>query len=207
MRTRSLKKRPTFMLDLALSPQSLVSQKSRHLKSAALDPVEYVLLLLTGILLGCLVVTVATDVITRILGTPVLWIQEATMIVFVWSIFIGAAVAVRRQEHFAITSSGRPNPRRRLILELINGSVTLAVAVVVSGFGYTYFAQQFHNSLPVTGLPLAVMASALPVFGALLGLFTAERLANGLRNGFIGDDDELNEDDLTELVESDGLQS
>jgi len=195
------------MLDLALSPQSLVSQKSRHLKTTALDPVEYVLLLLTGILLGCLVVTVATDVITRILGTPVLWIQEATMIVFVWSIFIGAAVAVRRQEHFAITSSSRPNPRRRLVLELINGSVTLAVAVVVSGFGYTYFAQQFHNSLPVTGLPLAVMASALPVFGALLGLFTAERLANGLRNGFIGDDDELNEDDLTELVESDGLRS
>lgn len=195
------------MLDFALSPQSLVSQKSRHLKSTALDPVEYALLLLTGLLLGCLVVTVATDVITRTLGTPVLWIQEATMIAFVWSIFIGAAAAVRRQEHFAITSGGRPSPRRRLILELINGSATLAVAVVVSGFGYAYFVQQFHNSLPVTGLPLAVMASALPVFGALLGVFTIERLAHGLRRGFIGNDDALDEDDLTELVESDGLRS
>lgn len=179
---------------LGLRVRELLGRSSRHLKTRALDLVEYVLVLVTGALLGALVVSVAADVASRLLGHPILWIQEATLIVFVWMIFIGAAAAVRRGEHFSLIGGNRGGEKKQRVLELINGSVSLVVGAIVIVFGFRYFDQQFHNALPVTGLPLAVMAGALPVFGVFLAVFTAERLMLGLKRGFVRDVDDEADD-------------
>ena len=69
---------------------SLVLQEQRHLKWRALDPLENVLMILCGVCITAFSVLVLADVITRAIGRPWLWVQEATMTFFMYGIFIGA---------------------------------------------------------------------------------------------------------------------
>lgn len=163
----------------------LVSQEDRPLKTRGLDVVELVLLVAAGLLLLTFTVTVLLDVVTRLLQEPILWLQEATLVAFVWGTFIGAAVAQRRGDHFVVTSlHPRAGGLRRKVTETFNGAVLLAVGLTVAYFGYVNFQRGFGNQLPVTGMPLATLTGAIPVFGVLLSLFTMERLVQGWRNGF-----------------------
>ena len=165
--------------------ETLVSHEERPLKTRAGDVVEYVLLILAGLLLLAFTVTVFLDVVTRIASRPILWLQEATLIAFVWGVFLGAAAAQRRGEHFVVTSLGPDvGVRRRNVTETLNCLVILLIGVVVAYFGFINFQRGFGNQLAVTGLPLATLTGAIPVFGVLVTLFSAERLVQGLRNGF-----------------------
>lgn len=165
--------------------KSLVSQEDRPLKTKALDGLELVLLLFSGVALLVFTVTVLLDVVTRLLGSPILWLQEATLIAFVWGTFVGASVAQRRSEHFVVTSlHPHAGQLRRTITETLVNIIILAIGVVVAFWGYQNFRQGFGNQLPVTGLPLAALTGAIPVFGALVTLFSIERLVQGWRNGF-----------------------
>lgn len=163
----------------------MVSQEDRPLKTRTLDVVELVLLILSGLLLLAFTVTVMLDVLTRSIGRPILWLQEATLIAFVWGIFVGASAAQRRREHFVVTSLSADVGRlRRTLTESIVGLIILVIGLVVAYFGYINFIRGFGNQLTVTGLPLATITGAIPVFGALVTVFTIERLVMGWRNGF-----------------------
>ncbi|WP_158228300.1 TRAP transporter small permease [Pseudonocardia sp. MH-G8] len=170
-----------------LAGNSLISQEERHLKVRALDAVELVLLCVCGLLLFTFTCTVLLDVLTRTLGAPWLWLQEATLIAFVWGLFLGAAVALRRNEHIYLTSvTTSMAGRRRLAMETFNSLVMIGITVTVAVTGFRVFQQGFGNLLPVTGLPLAYLTGAVPVFAVLSAVFAVERLVKGWRTGFEG---------------------
>lgn len=171
----------------ALTESELISQDERNLKWRTLDLLEYALLWATGLLLAFFTATVFLDVVLRTIGRPWLWLQEGTLIAFVWAIFVGAAIAVRRNQHFYVTALVTDmTGRSRLVLETVNSFIMLAISLVVAYFGYLNFLQGFGNLLPVTQLPLAYTTGAIPVFGFFTALFTLERFLNGWRNGFEG---------------------
>src|SRR5260221_14791417 len=94
---------------------SLVLESQRHLKWRRLDALEQGLMILCGVALAGFTTTVFFDVVTRTLGHPWLWLQELTMTFFVYGVFIGTAVATRRNDHLFLSAvppavSGRPRP-------------------------------------------------------------------------------------------------
>ncbi len=171
--------------------ETIVMQTERHLKWRALDGVERGLMWLSGLLLAAFTVTVLLDVTTRFTGTPILWLQEATLGAFVWGVFIGGAVAVRRNEHFLLARiASSLVGTKRLVLETISHLILLAVALFLTVFGVSFVLLGLGVYLQPSGTPLAVTTSAIPVSGALISLFTIERLVNGWRGGFEGEDDD-----------------
>ena len=82
----------------------LVLKRQRHLKWRALDPLETALMLLCGLLLFGFCSTVIFDIVTREIGRPWLWLQEVTSTFFIYAIFVGAAVATRRNDHLYLTA-------------------------------------------------------------------------------------------------------
>src|SRR6478672_1525757 len=93
----------------------LVLQRQRHLKWRAFDTLETVLMILCGVCLFGFSTTVVFDIVTRTLGSPWLWLQEVTSTFFIYGIFIGTAVATRRNDHLflaAIGDSMRGRPRQ-----------------------------------------------------------------------------------------------
>ena len=77
----------------------LILERQRHLKWRAFDRLELVLMMLCGVLLFGFATTVIFDVVTRTIGRPWLWLQEVTQTLFIYAIFVGAAVATRRNDH------------------------------------------------------------------------------------------------------------
>jgi TRAP-type C4-dicarboxylate transport system permease small subunit len=163
----------------------LVARRQRHLKWRALDALELVLMLLCGILLFSFCSTVTFDIITRTIGAPWLWLQEVTSTLFIYAIFIGAAVATRRNDHLYLTAIAEAlEGRARLVVEMIIRLVVLGVAISFIYFGYLNFLRGFSSFRMPSMTPIASLYAAIPICGVLVMLFTVEQIVNGLRNGF-----------------------
>jgi TRAP-type C4-dicarboxylate transport system permease small subunit len=167
----------------------LVLNRQRHLKWRALDPLESALMLLCGLLLFGFCSTVIFDIVTREIGRPWLWLQEVTSTFFIYAIFTGAAVAIRRNDHLCLTAiadllHGTP----RILIEIATRLVVLAVALCFIYFGYLNFLRGFSSFRMPSMTPIASLYAAIPICGLLIALFIVEQLINGLRNGFEHDE-------------------
>src|SRR5579864_607409 len=163
----------------------LVLQRQHHLKWRALDRLELVLMILCGILCFGFSLSVTFDILTRTIGHPWLWLQEVTSTLFIYAIFIGAAVATRRNDHLylaAISDSLHGAPR--MIVEVIVRLVVLAVALCLIWFGYINYLRGFGSFRLPSGTPIASLYAIIPLSAILIALFTVEQLVNGIRNGF-----------------------
>ncbi|MQA85464.1 MAG: TRAP transporter small permease subunit [Streptosporangiales bacterium] len=157
----------------------------RHLRWRWLDPLEALLLGVCGLLLATFTTAVLVDVLTRALGTPVNWLQELILGAFVWGVFLGGAVAVRRQQHFRLSAlGGSLSGTPRKLVETLRHGVVLGVALWLVLSGYGTFLDGFGNFLQPSGTPLAVLTAAIPVCGLLAAVFTIETLVNGWVRGF-----------------------
>ena len=163
----------------------LVLQEQRHLKWRALDPLEYLLMILCGVCITAFSVIVLGDVITRALGWPWLHAQEAMMAFFIYGIFAGVAAATRRNDHLYLAVLAESmSGRRRAFFELLNRAVVLGVAICMVYFGYLNFLDGFKSLMMPSMLPMAILYIAIPICGALVALFTVEQMVNGWRHGF-----------------------
>ena len=163
----------------------LVLQRQRHLKWRAFDRLELVLMMLCGALCFGFSLSVTADIVTRTIGHPWLWLQEVTSTLFIYAIFIGAAVATRRNDHLYLTAiSESMHGTPRLIVEILIRIVVLGVAFCLVWFGYINYLRGFGSFRLPSGTPIASLYAAIPFSGVLIGLFTIEQLVNGIRNGF-----------------------
>lgn len=163
----------------------LVLQRQHHLKWRALDWLELVLMIICGVLCFGFSLSVTFDIVTRTIGHPWLWLQEVTSTLFIYAIFIGAAVATRRNDHLylaAISDSLQGTPR--MIVEVTVRIVVLAVALCLIWFGYVNYLRGFGSFRLPSGTPIASLYAIIPLSAILIALFTVEQLVNGIRNGF-----------------------
>lgn len=163
----------------------LVLTRQRHLKWRQLDWLELALMMLCGILCFGFSLSVTADIVTRTIGHPWLWLQEVTSTLFIYAIFIGAAVATRRNDHLYLTAiSEAMHGTPRLIVEVLIRIVVLGVAACLVWYGYLNYLRGFGSFRLPSGTPIASLYAIIPFSGILIGLFTIEQLVNGLVKGF-----------------------
>src|SRR5213594_2224676 len=81
-----------------------------------------------------LTLCVFLDVVTRTIGHPWLWLQQATTAFFAWGVFIGIAAATRRNDHIYLAEiTRRMTGTKRWAIETFNGLVVLIVAGFMAG--------------------------------------------------------------------------
>lgn len=174
------------------SASVLVLQRQRHLKWPALDGLERILMILCGVSIVGFSTSVLCDIITREIGHPWLWLQEVTSTFFTYGVFIGAAVATRRNDHLYLTAVAEAlKGRVRLVVEVFNRAVVIVVGLCMVYFGYLNFLGGFTSFRMPSMTPIASLYAVIPVSGLLVVVFTLEQLVNGWRNGFA--DPELDE--------------
>jgi TRAP-type C4-dicarboxylate transport system permease small subunit len=182
-----------------LQQRALVLARHRHLKWPALDPLEAALMLLCGFSITGFTLSVFFDVTTRTIGAPWLWLQQVTTGFFAWGVFIGMAVATRRNDHlYLVEITKRLSGPKRTFMETFNRIVVLAVALAMVVFGYQNYLLDMGSFRMPSLIPLSVYTASVPLSGILIALFCVEQLVNGWRNGFEGPEDT---DDFAETVE------
>lgn len=168
-----------------IKKDTIVSQQDRNLKWRALDVLERILMILCGVSIAGFTLCVFLDVITRSIGHPWLWLQEVTLAFFVYGLFLGTAVAFRRNEHMILANPAELfTGKTRLVLETFTRLITLAIAGIIIYQGYFNFLHDFGSYLMPSMTPLAVLTGILPITGSLIALFTVEQLFNGWKKGF-----------------------
>lgn len=124
------------------------------------------------VLLAVMAVVVFLQVIFRyLLHLPLFWTEEFARYCLVWASLLGAAVALKRGEHVAVTIFLENFPKKlALVLAMVARiSVALILAVMVWG-GIRLVIITSTQISPALRIPMAIPYLALPL-GSLIMLF------------------------------------
>jgi TRAP-type C4-dicarboxylate transport system permease small subunit len=135
-------------------------------------------------LMVALVVDVFLGVFSRyVLQATFQWYDEVARLCFVWTVFLGAAVAVRRGAHFRLhLLIDRFSPRLRHATDLLVGLLVVVFGGVLVAGGVAMWPVARRQVTDSLELSMLWFYGALPVGGALMILFSLPhlwRLARG----------------------------
>ena len=122
------------------------------------------------VILSAMAVVVFLQVLFRyVLHLPLFWTEEFARYCLVWASLLGAAVALKRQEHIAVTFFLERFPRRTtgLITTVARLSVTLILGVMTWG-GVKLVLLTSAQISPALRIPMAIPYLALPIGSAVM---------------------------------------
>ena len=110
------------------------------------------------------------------------WYDEIARICFVWMVFLGAAVGVKRGAHFGLhLLVDKLGPLAKRSAALLTPLVIIAFSIVLIVQGWTLMEFGQFQSTPVMGLSKTWVYAAIPVGGLLMILYSVPLLGRALR--------------------------
>lgn len=141
------------------------------------DVWEWIVTKLLIVMTIVMVASVFLQVVSRAASFTVIWTSDVATFLFVWLAFLGAAVAVRDNDHFVVDVFPAKWKNRCFTISLN----TLAfLAQLIIGFVMLRYGIDFTKSMALRlsysiGLQLSYIVSVVPISGFLILLGTAER--------------------------------
>lgn len=142
--------------------------------------------LIEGLLLVMMVVLCA-DVFLGVFSRYVLmstftWYDEIARLLFVWIVFLGAAVGVRREGHFRLhLLVDRMPPALRRITRVVGVLAVIAVGLVLIQQGWKLVELGQFQRTPVMGLSKQYVYASIPAGGVLIILYSLPLLWAAVR--------------------------
>ena len=133
--------------------------------------------------LAILLVPVAMQIFSRFthIIPHYIWTEELARFLFIWSIMLGASLAVREGSHLVVDIWPKLSPRTDAALRLITSLAILIVALVFVWAGYEFTAFAWHRISELAEMPLWIIHIAWPVAGASWIIFLGEQFYDDLR--------------------------
>ncbi len=131
---------------------------------------------------GVLVIPVSLQIFSRYtsLIPSYIWTEELARFCLIYSIMLGAMLAVREGTHFVVDVFPRLTPRGEAKVELFAGSFVLVFAFVFLWWGWEFTEFAFYRISELAELPLWMIHIVWPVAGLVWILFQAERMARAI---------------------------
>jgi tripartite ATP-independent transporter DctM subunit len=133
-----------------------------------LRPLELVSALLLTIIVGLLLMGVTSR---YVLSSPIVWVDEAASICFLWLAMLGAVIAIDRNEHLRLTLFLQMMPDR--IRGFFSALGPLLVATFLLGMlwpGIDYAYEESFITSAALNIPMSWRAAALPAGIGLMAL-------------------------------------
>jgi TRAP-type transport system small permease protein len=149
---------------------------------------QWVILPLLAVLLAFITIGVFIVVVMRYgFSTSFLWGEELSIFAFIWCVFLGAIVGVRRHIHLGFDFlseylTGRWLAAQKVLIDLS----ILAVGVLLLVEGWTFAELSVRRFSPALGISLFVPTLVIPITGGLMILAVLGDLARDLRHAITG---------------------
>ncbi|WP_454019625.1 TRAP transporter small permease [Azospirillum sp. Marseille-Q6669] len=128
----------------------------------------------TWLLTAVLVTLVTANVFARYaLEVGLLWAEEVSRLLFVWVVFLGSWVALRRKAHMAIDVVAERLPAASRAAVVLLGQLCVLVFLCVvawAGYRLVMTTLDFGRATPILGISAAWGYLAVPVAAALMAL-------------------------------------
>jgi len=140
------------------------------------DCLEKVKIIFITTLFFFLVIVVFLQVFTRfVLLKPLMWTEEVARFCFIWLVFMGASVNVRKRAHFAIDLfSHRLTSRARTYLSFLIYAFVGIFAVSLIILGWIFFTVGLDRVSPTIDISMAYIYAAIPLGGLFMLVYTIE---------------------------------
>ena len=148
------------------------------------DVVEKIQCLFSVVLFVVFLLCVVVQILTRYVPfIKITWTEEVAVYAFIWTILMGAAVELKRNEHFAFeVLRGSLKGKAKLVLEVLIYLCLTVFCIYITWCG-TKLVSQFWN-WSLTSLPAVSQRytwSALVVSGATMTLYSISNLFEEIR--------------------------
>ena len=147
----------------------------------ALDGLAGLALGLAGAALVGMALVQAWQVFARyVLNDSPGWTEPVALLLMALAVMLGAAVAVRRESHFAFQGfrDALPSPLKAAT-KAASRLITLAAGLGLTGYGLMLMIDDWDVAMAGAPLPAGLKFLGLAVGGALIALFAVERLVTG----------------------------
>lgn len=124
--------------------------------------------------LSIMVIIVTVQVFTRTIGNFVyFWSEEVTLLLLVWTAFLGIAIGFREKLHLSMDSVTRriSQSAQKKVSKVITITVFIFGLYLVI-YGWQYTELMHANTLAATGLPRSVQYVIVPITGVLVCIYS-----------------------------------
>ena len=130
----------------------------------------------TGLVL--MTVIVGWQVFGRyVLNSSPSWSEQAALTLMIWYVFLAAAAGVREGFHIRIVAlENAVGPTAKRVLRMLSDVIIAACGLALLFWGSELVVRTWGHIIPSLGLPRGMAYLALPISGALIALFSLERL-------------------------------
>jgi TRAP-type transport system small permease protein len=122
------------------------------------------------LLLAAITIDLLLGVFSRyVLASTFVWYDEVARACFMWLVFIGSAVAVRKAAHFGlhIVVDALP-PRARRVVLLATPLTIIVFSTALVSLGWDLMRHGATQTTAVMGMPISWIYASMPVGGALM---------------------------------------
>jgi TRAP-type C4-dicarboxylate transport system permease small subunit len=143
----------------------------RLLRFVFVDAIEFVLV--------CLMLALCVDIFAGVfsryvVGQALSWYDEVARYLFIWMVFLAAAVAVRRRAHFGVNLLvARLAPGPRMAARRLCWAIVVGYGIFITVQGLRVMDGVSVQESPALGLALSWVFLAVPVHGVLTALYAA----------------------------------
>ena len=110
------------------------------------------------------------------------WSDELARILFIWISLLGATVCVKRGQHFSFSVlAARLGKRNSHILHAVATLLVISFCLFFTWYGYKSFLLSFRQNFIVLEIPWAWAFAAVPISGALMGVYSFPLLIHHLK--------------------------
>ncbi len=139
---------------------------------------EWIVTKLLIVMTMVMVLSVFIQVISRIVHYTVIWTSDVATFLFVWLAFLGAAMAVRDNDHFIVDVF--PERMKTVPFNMALNLLALATQMVI-GFVMLRYGIEFVKSMSLRmsyslGVQMSYIVAVVPISGGLIILGVVERL-------------------------------
>lgn len=130
----------------------------------------------TGLVLMTLIV--GWQVFGRfVLNSSPSWSEQSALTLMIWYVALAAAAGVREGFHIRIAAAeNAAGPRVRHVMRIVSDLIVAACGLAMLIWGGELVARTWTHDIPSLGVPRGLAYAGLPIAGALIVLFSLERV-------------------------------
>jgi TRAP-type C4-dicarboxylate transport system permease small subunit len=112
-----------------------------------------------------------------VLNSSPSWSEQAAMTLMIWYVFLAAAAGVREGFHIRIVAlETAAGPKMKRVLRMTSDLIMAGCGLALAIWGSELVIRTWEHIIPSLGLPRGLAYLALPLSGALITLFSLERM-------------------------------
>ena len=109
------------------------------------------------------------NALSRVIGSAGSWSVELSTYLFVWMTFVGASLALKKHEHFAIEFFvEKLPPKPAQAVQRFSLALVVVFSIILIWFGGVQVVKGWNTVTPVLEIPRSVPYAAVPFGGVLM---------------------------------------